>query len=121
MKWTPIMDNNTPVKRPTKRRSFSAEFKARILAACEQPNTSVARVALENNLNANLVHKWRRQAKEQTTNPSNPSGFLPIPLAYPAESVSSSAVVILEVQGIKLHWPLEQIDRAIPWLRAWQV
>ena len=42
------------------RRRHSEELKARVLAACAQPGTSVAKVALTHGLNANLVHKWRR-------------------------------------------------------------
>ena len=112
------MDNKTPIKQPTKRRQFSAEFRARIVSACEQPNTSVASVALANNLNANLVHKWRRQAKEQTNRHSETSGFLPIPLACTSASVAPDASVMIEVDDIKLHWPLAHIDQALPWLRA---
>ena len=42
------------------RRRFDEQFKARVLAECQRPGTSVASVALANGLNANLVHKWRR-------------------------------------------------------------
>lgn len=39
---------------PRKRRRFTAEFKARIVEACQQPGASVAGIALEHALNANL-------------------------------------------------------------------
>ena len=42
------------------RRRHGDEIKARVLAACDEPGASVAAVALANDLNANLVHKWRR-------------------------------------------------------------
>jgi len=35
-----------------------AEFKARVLAECEQPGASVAAVALAHGLNVNLLRKW---------------------------------------------------------------
>ncbi|MBR9867972.1 MAG: transposase [Oceanospirillales bacterium] len=47
---------------PQKRRRVSPEFKAQIIEACQQPTASVAGIALEHNLNANLVHKWIRKA-----------------------------------------------------------
>lgn len=112
------MDKSLPIKPTMKRRRYSAEFKARILAACEQPNISVASVALANGLNANLIHKWRQLAKDKAPPISEPSGFVPIPLACPPEHTVSNTTVMIEVHGIKLHWPLEYIDRAIPWLRA---
>ena len=40
------------------RRTHSPEFKALVLAACAQPGTSVAAVALSHGLNANVVRKW---------------------------------------------------------------
>jgi transposase len=44
-------------KVPATRRRHSAELKTRILAACAEPGASVARIAMENGLNANLVFK----------------------------------------------------------------
>ena len=49
--------------RSATRRRHSAEFKAEVLAACEQPDASVSAVALAlalaHGLNTNLVRKWR--------------------------------------------------------------
>ena len=41
-----------------RRRTHSAEFKARVMQACRQPGVSVASVALSHGLNANLVRRW---------------------------------------------------------------
>ena len=46
--------------KPASRRRHSVELKAKVLAACDEPGTSVAAVAHAHGLNANLVHKWRR-------------------------------------------------------------
>ncbi|HVX91004.1 MAG TPA: transposase [Candidatus Paceibacterota bacterium] len=43
------------------RRRHSEELKAKVLAECARPGASVAAVALSHSLNANVVHKWRRQ------------------------------------------------------------
>jgi transposase len=40
------------------RRVHSAEFKARILAECRLPDTSVSAVAIGHGLNPNVVRKW---------------------------------------------------------------
>lgn len=42
----------------SERRRHSAEFKAKVLAQCQEHGASVASVALSNGLNANLVRKW---------------------------------------------------------------
>ena len=44
---------------PNKRRRYTAEFKARIVADCQQPNASVARIALKHNLNARAIGALR--------------------------------------------------------------
>jgi transposase len=41
------------------RRRHSDELKAKVVAACDQPGTSISGVALAHGLNANLVRKWR--------------------------------------------------------------
>ncbi|CUJ56231.1 Transposase [Achromobacter xylosoxidans] len=46
-----------------RRRSYPKAMKARIVAECRQPGISIAGVALSHGVNANLVHKWIRQAR----------------------------------------------------------
>ena len=43
----------------SQRRVHGAEFKAQVLAECEQSGASVAAVALAHGLNVNLLRKWR--------------------------------------------------------------
>jgi len=114
------MDDIIPVKTPVKRQRYPKAFKARILAACEQPGVSVASVALANGLNANLVHKWRRLAKAKSFNQPGQVDFLPIPMAALGNSLSADTTVMLEVNNMKIHWPMAHIDRAISWLRLLQ-
>lgn len=40
------------------RRQFSEQSKARLVAACFRPGVSVARMALDHELNANLLRRW---------------------------------------------------------------
>ena len=42
----------------SQRRVHGAEFKAQVLAECQQPGASVAAVALAHSLNVNLLRKW---------------------------------------------------------------
>jgi transposase len=45
--------------RSAPRRRHGAEFKAKVLAACDEPGASISAVALAHGLNANLVRQWR--------------------------------------------------------------
>ena len=44
-----------------KRRVYSAQFKAELIAACQQPGTSIAATAREHGINANVLHRWLRE------------------------------------------------------------
>ena len=46
--------------RSTPRRRHAAEFKAKVLAACNEPGASISAVALAHGLNDNQVRKWRQ-------------------------------------------------------------
>lgn len=85
-----------------KRRRFSPEFKARIIEACQQPTASVAGIALEHNLHANLVHKWIRKAtltktSTQPTFISMPA--LPVSIACRPDSTDRIRIEIPHRQG----------------------
>src|SRR5882762_3209484 len=45
--------------RSAPRRRHGAEFKAKVLADCDEPGASISGVALAHGLNANLVRQWR--------------------------------------------------------------
>ena len=106
------MDTPHPLPQPVSktRRTHSPAFKAQVLRECRTPGTSVAAVARRHGLNANLIHKWK-----QAGVPAAPSaGFIAVPL--PASS--SGSTVLFELDHLKVHWPLSEIERAVPWLQA---
>ncbi len=45
--------------RSAPRRRHAAEFKAQVLADCDEPGASISGVALSHGLNANLLRQWR--------------------------------------------------------------
>jgi transposase len=53
------MDSSQPSS--NRRRRHSATFKRQVVEQTLQSGASVAAIALEHGLNANLLHKWRRQ------------------------------------------------------------
>ena len=79
----------------TPRRRHSAQLKSQVLAQCAQPGASVAQVAMAHSLNANLVHKWRRNAAAPTQpppalRPTQDGGAGFIALAMPAHSAAAT-------------------------------
>ncbi|HCG6132303.1 IS66-like element accessory protein TnpA [Vibrio parahaemolyticus] len=102
----------TPSKRT--RRQYTPEFRAKLVALCAQPEWSVARVAREHGINANLLHKWRRAAESVVHPITERPAFMPVPIP----SSRNTATVHFELNGLSIDWPLAHIDLAIPWMRA---
>ena len=40
-------------------RTYSAQFKADLVAACQRPGASIAALALQHGMNANVLHRMR--------------------------------------------------------------
>lgn len=85
----PIIVDSEPA-RPC-RRSYTKEFKIDVVAQCERGDRSVAQVAMDNQINANLVRRWQRELNgdfgptkllpvkvEHTVSVSNSSGYIEI-------------------------------------------
>ena len=69
-----ISHNEAAGKTPgRKRRVYTREFKEQIVALCERGDRSIAQVALEHQINANLIHKWCRQTKGVKRQPISPT------------------------------------------------
>jgi transposase len=51
--------------RSGKRRRFDRQARRELVLACLQPGVSVAQMALEHGLNANLLRKWIRQHQQE--------------------------------------------------------
>ena len=112
------------------RRRHDAELKARVVAACNEPGASVAAVAHANDLNANLVHKWRRD-RGAVPLPAAPARakapeFLAVSLPAPAAAATAAAAVPAPAIRVELrrgattvsvNWPLVGAADCAAWLR----
>ena len=109
------MDRLAPsVSNPRRRRRYPAEFKAMVIKACDEPGQSVAGVARQHDLNANLLHKWRKQLKV-----SVPADFIRLQTpAPPSQKPSGSTIRIDLPGGIVVHWPMNDIAASVTWLKA---
>jgi transposase len=73
-----IMDKPV-VRAPRRRREHSAEFKAELVARSLEPGVSVAAIAMEGGINANLLFGWRRKHQNtiaQGAAPARPAAVL---------------------------------------------
>ena len=115
-----------------RRRQHSAEFKAKVVAACRQPGVSIAAVALANGLNANLLRRWvvteeRAQQAERSEPVSAPPARLDIdtgsfiPLQVEAPVIGGGPPISIELRRgatvIKVAWPLLAAADCAAWLR----
>ena len=111
------------------RRRHAAELKARVLAACDEPGASVAAIAHAHDLNANLVHKWRRGEEPPARPPTSPGAahvtreFIALALprreAVPAVPADIRIELRRGATTVAVSWPLAAADQCAAWLRGW--
>lgn len=87
---------------------YDPEAKRELVEICLRPNISVAKVALEFGINANLLRKWMGLYCE--TGYPNPSGPLALPAFVPVQSLSTgkfteSSLSAELPNGVKLALP----------------
>lgn len=101
------------------RRRHGKGLKEQVLAACAAPGASVAAVAMAHDLNANLVHKWRRLA-ESGREPAVAT-FVPVTVASAAVVDEPPQCIDIELQrgatSVKVRWPLAGAASCAAWLR----
>jgi transposase len=110
-----------------RRRRHSADFKADAVAACLQPDVSIAAVALSRGLNANLLRRWLVEAERTGGPPVRPPGgtvtvdsgsrFVPIPLP----SGLTEAMMRIELRSgsgtVIVQWPVSAASGCAALLR----
>jgi len=112
------------LKTPTTRRRHSRQLKAQVLAECAQPGASVAAVALSHGLNANLVHKWRRDQVASSVPMAHAVAgeFIALPTP-PLPSPAAPPEIRIELRrggtAIAVHWPVSAAAECATWLGQW--
>jgi transposase len=116
------------------RRRHSAELKTLVLEQCAAPGASVAKVAMSHGVNANIVHGWRKLARERegaamsppspTTSPAKTSAsvpqFLPVSMA---QTTPPPAPVDIQIElrrgaaAMKITWPIAAAAECAAWMR----
>ena len=129
-----VIDSTPTLKKP--RRTFTAEFKHQLIQQCQQPDTAVAKVAMQHQVNANLLHKWIRQSRSMvpslTISSIPQTDFLPVilhptpvrqeapPPPVPEKKVVAHIRIPLHeepgsVRGqmIEIDWPVESVTELL--------
>jgi len=110
------------------RRRHGDELKAKVLIECDEPGASVAAVAQAHGLNANLVHKWRRQRRpEPGTNANSVAekvagAFVALQLPAPSSQQPAPDIRIELRRGattVTIAWPGQTAGECAAWLGQW--
>lgn len=112
--------NNVSVTRPyRKRRQYTSEFKAQLVTESQSPGASVSRIALDHDLNANLLRRWIGESKQ--TGESLSPAFVPIklPAATPVGEMRSTIRIEIPRAGgpVVVEWPVDQAHQCVTLLR----
>lgn len=109
-----------------KRRRHDASLKQAVLEQCAAPGASVASIALAHGLNANLVHKWRREARPAPAgysaldDASSEPRFVAVSLPAPMQSPAAETVQLELRRGaltVSCAWPVSAMPQCAAWLR----
>jgi len=93
-----LQDDGSSARRVVKRRRYDAAFKRHLVELSLVPRASVARIALDHRLNANILFKWRRQHLRELAQaaPKPAAGLLP--------------VTVVESQGAAAEAPTQLVN-----------
>ena len=133
-----MLKEPSPAKYSTRRthRTYSRQFKAELVAAAKQPGASIAALALQHGMNANVLHRWLKEheqdARHQLVGLSSSGESLarsPVPAfiaiklptaAQAHEPTASEIKVELRKGAVSmiLTWPASAVDDFAQWTRA---
>ena len=115
-----------------RRRRYSAEFKADLVARCKQPGVSIASLALANGMNANVLRRWLvedRQgpaiasesgsAMQSVGTPGKEPAFVPVKVD--GQMTASASDIRIEMRRaaatVTVNWPIAAAAECASWMR----
>jgi len=110
------------VERSRKRRRYSSELKAQILAECYAPGASVAKVAMSHGINANILHGWRKLARQgEAAIDVVQRDFVPVAVAPASDVRVRDEHIEVELRRgaltMKVTWPMSAAADLAAWTR----
>lgn len=111
-------------------RTYTPEFKVELVAACQQPGVSIAALAGQHQMNANVLHRWLKEHQHSgrhaltqphvVTTPDGPA-FIPLALPAPKVPVRGQDIRVTLRKGtltIDITWPLGAVSDFASWTTA---
>ena len=127
-----LKESETP-RYPTRRthRTYTPEFKAELVKACQQPGASIAALAGQQGMNANVLHRWLKEhqrsgchqlpkpcAPSVTETPSPAPAFIALALP-PVTPVHTEQEIKVELRkgavSMTVTWPLSAAADLASW------
>lgn len=111
-----------PKRRRLKR---SPEFKAMLVAQCQEPGASIAAVAMEHQINDNMLRTWIRKASIAGEIATAGKSIANSPRIIPLQvtPVESPQFIRIHLQQgstqIHVEWPMANATQCSEWLRGW--
>ena len=104
------------------RRRYSRDFKVQVMAECDVPGASVAKVAMSHGINTNVVHGWRKVVREAAcVAVPRPQEFIPIRLPQLTERAAPERSIEVELRRgaltMKITWPASTTADFAAWTR----
>jgi transposase-like protein len=115
-------------------RTYTAEFKAQLVAACQQPGASIAALAGSQGMNANVLHRWLKEHAHSGCHQivkqgrsDTPSSILQVPAFVPVqltvtEPEPAGAEIKAELRkgALSMHitWPVSAAAQFASWATA---
>lgn len=131
-------DSLIPARR---RRTYTRQFKAEMVAQCLQEDVSLASLAVEHGMNPNVLHRWvteheryghhclsdedlppHQQAALAVSAPQAATRFIPVPFSPPSQSVSNESIHLELKRGtstVNISWPVSAAAQCADLLREW--
>ena len=79
-----VQDAPSLLRKAARRRSYDAAFKRHLVELSLVPGASVAKIALDHRMNANILFKWRRyHLRALAQSAAKPAGLLPVTVLEP--------------------------------------
>ena len=117
-------------------RTYTAEFKAQLVIACQQPGASIAALASSQGMNANVLHRWLKEHAHngchqliKQSRSVAPAAILPVPGFLPVkltvtEPEPEPAVAQIKAElrkgALSMHitWPVSAATQFASWATA---
>ena len=113
-----------------RRRLYSAEFKADLVATCKQPGVSIAALALANSMNANVLRRWLAEDRQASAGASESAGaitaagvggeapaFVPVKVEERAAAPDIRIELRRAATTVTVTWPITAAAECAGWMR----